>query len=50
MFYGMRINWGVTAAPLRTSVLAVFVIVASAAAYPVIHDRRLEAVDMLRST
>jgi putative ABC transport system permease protein len=35
--------------PLRTGVVAVFALVLAAAAYPVIHARRLETVEVLRT-
>ena len=36
--------------PLQTGVAAVFGLVLSAAVYPVIHARRLETVEVLRSS
>ncbi|AFM19239.1 ABC-type transport system, involved in lipoprotein release, permease component [Mycolicibacterium chubuense NBB4] len=50
VFYGTTIEFGVLPAALRTGVDAVFVLVLMAAAYPVIHARRLEAVETLRSS
>lgn len=50
MYYGIKIDWAALPDALRTGVGAVFVLVLAAAVYPVIHARRLEAVDVLRST
>jgi putative ABC transport system permease protein len=50
VFYGTTIHWGVLSRPLQTGVAAVFGLVLSAAVYPVIHARRLETVDVLRSS
>lgn len=50
VFYGIKIEWGVVALPLRTGVAAVFALVLAAAVYPVIHSRRLETVAVLRSS
>jgi putative ABC transport system permease protein len=36
--------------PLRTGVAAVFILVLSAAVYPVFHSRRLETVEELRTS
>ena len=41
---------GVLPLALRTGVIAVFILVLVAAVYPVIHARRLETVEVLRST
>lgn len=46
--YGITIDWDVLGPPLRTGVLAVFALVAAAAAYPVIQARRLESSEALR--
>ena len=48
--YGIKIDWGVLAVPMRTGVAAALVLVLAAALYPVIHARRLEAVEVLRSS
>ena len=48
VYYGTKIEWGVLPLPLWTGVEAVFVLVLLAAAYPVIHARRLESVEVLR--
>jgi putative ABC transport system permease protein len=48
--YGIKIDWDVLELPLRTGVVAVFVIVAAAAVYPVIQARRLESAEVLRGT
>ena len=50
VYYGIKIEWGVLPLPLRTGVAAVFVLVLAAAVYPVIHSRRLETVEVLRSS
>ncbi len=50
VFYGIKIDWGVLALPLRTGVAAVIVLVLAAAVYPVIHSRRLETVEVLRTS
>jgi putative ABC transport system permease protein len=50
VFYGIKIEWAALPVALRTGVAAVFLLVLLAAAYPVIHARRLEAVDVLRSS
>jgi putative ABC transport system permease protein len=50
VYYGIKIEWGVLALALRTGVEAVLILVLVAAVYPVIHARRLEAVDVLRSS
>jgi putative ABC transport system permease protein len=50
VFYGFKIDWGVMPLALRTGVAAVFVIVVAAAVYPVIHSRRLETADVLRTS
>lgn len=49
VYYGIKIDWGVLQSPLRTGVVAVFALVLAAAAYPVIHARRLETVEVLRT-
>jgi putative ABC transport system permease protein len=49
VYYGIKINWGVPELALRTGVAAVIVLVLAAAVYPVIHSRRLEIVEVLRS-
>ena len=50
VYYGIKIEWGVLPLALRTGVEAVFILVLVAAVYPVIHARRLEAVEVLRSS
>jgi putative ABC transport system permease protein len=50
VYYGIKIEWGVLGVPLRTGVAAVMVIVLAAAVYPVIHSRRLETAEVLRSS
>jgi putative ABC transport system permease protein len=50
VYYGIKIEWGVLQLPLRTGVAAIFILVLAAAVYPVIHSRRLETVEVLRSS
>jgi putative ABC transport system permease protein len=50
VYYGIKIQWGVLQESLRTGVASVFVLVLAAAAYPVIHARRLETVEVLRTS
>ena len=50
VYYGIKIEWGVPHLALRTGVEAVLILVLVAAVYPVIHARRLETVDVLRSS
>lgn len=50
VYYGTKIEWGVLPLALWTGVEAVFVLVLLAAVYPVIHARRLESVEVLRSS
>jgi putative ABC transport system permease protein len=50
VFYGIKIEWGVLSLPLQTGATAVLLLVLAAAVYPVIHARRLETVDVLRSS
>jgi putative ABC transport system permease protein len=50
VYYGIQIDWGVLALPLRTGVAAVAVIIVAAAVYPVIHARRLETAEVLRAS
>ena len=50
VMYGIKIDWDVLAVPMRTGVAAALVLVLAAALYPVIHSRRLEAVEVLRSS
>jgi putative ABC transport system permease protein len=50
VYYGVKIDWGVLQPPLRTGVAAVFILVLTAALYPVLHSRRLETVDVLRTS
>ena len=50
VYYGIKIEWGVLAQPLRTGVAAVFALALAAAVYPVVHARRLETVEVLRSS
>jgi putative ABC transport system permease protein len=49
VYYGIKIDWGVPELSLRTGVAAVTVLVLAAAVYPVIHARRLETAEVLRS-
>jgi putative ABC transport system permease protein len=50
VYYGIKVDWGVPELPLRTGVAAVFVLVLAAAVYPVIHSRRLETAEVLRTS
>jgi len=50
VYYGIKIEWGVLSPPLWTRVASVFVIVLTAAVYPVVHSRQLETVDVLRTS
>ncbi|HSS22904.1 MAG TPA: ABC transporter permease [Mycobacterium sp.] len=50
VYYGIKIEWGVLQLPLRTGVAAVIVLVLTAAEYPVIHSRRLETAEVLRTS
>lgn len=50
VYYGVTIDWGLLAQPLGTGVAAVTVFIFAAAVYPVIHSRRLEAAEILRSS
>ena len=50
VFYGFKIDWGVVPLALRTGVTAVFALVLAAAVYPVIYSRRLETVEILRTS
>jgi putative ABC transport system permease protein len=49
VYYGIKIDWGVSELSLRTGVAAVMVLVLAAAVYPVIHSRRLETAEVLRT-
>jgi putative ABC transport system permease protein len=50
VYYGIAIDWGVPALPVRTGIVAVFGLVLTAAAYPVIRSRRLETAEVLRDS
>ena len=50
VYYGIKIDWGVPPAALLTGVAAVLVLVLTAAMYPVVHARRLETVEVLRTS
>jgi putative ABC transport system permease protein len=50
VYYGIKIEWGVLPLPLQTGVLAVFVLVLSAAMVPMAHSRRLETAEVLRTS
>jgi putative ABC transport system permease protein len=50
VYYGIKIEWGVLPLALRTGVEAVLILVLVAAAYPVIHARRLETAEVLRTS
>ena len=49
VYYGIKIEWGVLNVPLGVGVSAVLVAVMAAAVYPVLHARRLETVEVLRT-
>jgi putative ABC transport system permease protein len=50
VYYGIKIEWGVTQVALRSGVAAVFLLVLIAAVYPVVHSRRLETAEVLRDS
>lgn len=50
VYYGIKIDWGTPLLPLRTGVTAVFVLILAAAVYPVVQARRLETVEVLRTS
>ncbi|SRX96154.1 hypothetical protein [Saccharothrix espanaensis DSM 44229] [Mycobacterium shimoidei] len=50
VYYGIKIDWDVLGLPLRTGVAGVFVLVLAAAVFPVIHARRLETAEVLRTS
>jgi putative ABC transport system permease protein len=50
VYYGMKIDWGVLPSSLRTGVAGVFLLILTAAVYPVIHSRRLETVEVLQTS
>lgn len=50
VYYGIKIDWGLLWLPLRTGAAAVTVVVFAAAVYPMIHSRRLETAEVLRSS
>jgi putative ABC transport system permease protein len=50
VFYGIKIEWGVLLRPMQTGVAGVIGLLLLAAVYPVIHSRRLETVEVLRSS
>jgi putative ABC transport system permease protein len=49
VFYGIRIDWGLLGPPLRTAAIGVILLVTAAAVIPVVHARRLETAEELRS-
>ncbi|KUI36622.1 ABC transporter permease [Mycobacterium sp. GA-2829] len=49
VYYGIEIEWGLLREPVQTSAAALFLLVFAAAIYPVLHSRRLETVEILRS-
>jgi len=49
VYYGIKIDWGVVQPSLRMGLTVLFVLILAAAAYPVIHARKLETVDVLRT-
>jgi putative ABC transport system permease protein len=50
VYYGIKVDWGVPVLSLRTGMAAVIVLVLAAAVYPVIHSRRLETAEVLRTS
>ena len=50
VYYGIKIEWGALPLPLQTGVAGVIVLVLAGAIYPVIHSRRLETVEVLRTS
>jgi putative ABC transport system permease protein len=50
VYYGIKIEWGVLPLALLTGVAAALVLVLTAALYPVVHSRRLEPVEVLRTS
>jgi putative ABC transport system permease protein len=50
VYYGFKIEWGVLQPALRSGLTGVLLLVLTAAVYPVIHSRRLETVEVLRSS
>ncbi|MDF3312296.1 ABC transporter permease [Rhodococcus sp. T2V] len=49
VYYGTTIDWGLLWLPLRTGVVVATLLVFAAAVYPVIHSRRVETVEVLRT-
>ncbi|GFG54337.1 hypothetical protein MAGR_57780 [Mycolicibacterium agri] len=49
VYYGIKIEWGVMQPSLRMGLAVLFVLILAATAYPVIHARKLETVDVLRT-
>lgn len=49
VYYGMAIDFGVPGPAVRAGIAAAICFVLAAAVYPVIHSRRLETVDVLRT-
>jgi putative ABC transport system permease protein len=50
VYYGIKIEWEALMLPLKTGVVAVFLLVLAAAVYPVIQARRLETAEVLRAS
>lgn len=50
VYYGFKIDWELLGLPLRTGVTAVTVLVMAAAVLPAIQARRLETVEVLRTS
>lgn len=50
VYYGIKIEWGLPPRASGAGVAAVFLLAMAAAVYPVIHARRLETVEVLRSS
>jgi putative ABC transport system permease protein len=49
VFYGIKIEWGFVSLSMQSGISAVFALVLAAAVFPVLHARRLETAEVLRS-
>ncbi len=50
VYYGIKIEWGLSLPSLGTGVAAVVALLLAAAVYPTVQSRRLETVDVLRTS
>jgi len=50
VYYGIKIAWGVPELSVRTGAATAVVLVLAAAVYPMVHARRLETADVLRTS